>query len=237
MLVAALAAVPVIANVPTILIVAGVSTAVSVPVLARLLPSRQPADRDLLAHWSLPQRLALATVGTLAFASIGSAVAQPLARCAAAMIGTLFLTWAAVDLRTHRLPDRLTRANSVPAGVTCGGVAILNALWVVAASLLGAFGFFIIIEGIRLVQPAGMGLGDVKLALVLGADLGVVAGRPARAVSVLLMALFVALVLSLLIGTAAGMMRSRTIPKTLPPGPGLVAGSWLVATAVLSGAL
>ncbi|GAA1905139.1 A24 family peptidase [Streptomyces sodiiphilus] len=80
---------------------------------------------------------------------------------------------AAVDLRVQRLPDVLTLplAVAVPAGL--GAAALLPEAagsWpraLLGGLVLGA-GYFLLF----LVNPRGMGFGDVKLALALGAALG-----------------------------------------------------------------
>src|SRR5690349_10617240 len=83
------------------------------------------------------------------------------------------LALAMIDFDTKRLPDVLTLPSWAVTAVLLGvaavvdhdGDAALRAL--VGAVALGAFYFVLV-----LIYPAGMGLGDVKLAPVLGAFLG-----------------------------------------------------------------
>jgi leader peptidase (prepilin peptidase)/N-methyltransferase len=73
-----------------------------------------------------------------------------------------------IDVRTRRLPNRIVLPAA--AAVLAAHVAIApdRALeWVVAA--LGAFGLLLVAA---LAYPGGLGMGDVKLALLLGAALG-----------------------------------------------------------------
>jgi leader peptidase (prepilin peptidase)/N-methyltransferase len=82
--------------------------------------------------------------------------------------GVVLVVLAAVDLRTRRLPNRIV----LPAAalVLAAQIAIepSRALeWVLAA--LAAFG---VLLGAHLANPRGLGMGDVKLALLLGAALG-----------------------------------------------------------------
>ncbi|MFC3962974.1 prepilin peptidase [Nocardia jiangsuensis] len=79
----------------------------------------------------------------------------------------LFAAWctlaAVVDLRTHRLPDRLTAAGALAVlGYAAGSGQFLPALFG-AALLAGVY------LTAHLVSPAGIGAGDVKLAVALGA--------------------------------------------------------------------
>lgn len=116
----------------------------------------------------LVEAVAAATLALLAWR-----VSAPLplaALCWAAVFGVVL---AFVDVAVHRLPDRLT----LPAA---GGTAVLLGLsaavdgdprrYVVAlASALGLAAFYLILA---LIAPAGMGLGDVKLALCVGLAAG-----------------------------------------------------------------
>lgn len=87
-----------------------------------------------------------------------------------APFGTL-LAW--VDVRVHRLPDRLT----LPLAGALPLLLAVAALLPYAAgswlhSLLGALVLGGAYLGLFLVHPDGMGFGDVKLAVPLGAALG-----------------------------------------------------------------
>ncbi|MFE7624377.1 prepilin peptidase [Streptomyces sp. NPDC057509] len=87
-----------------------------------------------------------------------------------APIGVLL---ASVDHRVHRLPDGLTLPAAGAAAVLLGLAALLPehaGSWLSAllgGLVLGAFYFLLF-----LVNPSGMGFGDVKLALSLGVALG-----------------------------------------------------------------
>ena len=73
---------------------------------------------------------------------------------------------SAIDLRHRIIPNRI---------VVPGAVAILAAQTAIHLSpewAIGAFGAFAFLLVAALVYPAGMGMGDVKLALMLGAMLG-----------------------------------------------------------------
>jgi leader peptidase (prepilin peptidase)/N-methyltransferase len=120
----------------------------------------------------------------------------------AALIAVL-VPAAAIDLRRRVIPNRLTGAGAV-AGVALLAAGAPERLPAHLACALAAGGFFL---AAALLRPGAMGLGDVKLAAVLGLYLG-----PA-----VLPALLVALVAA----TAAGLAGRRT---TIPLGPFLAAG-------------
>lgn len=78
-----------------------------------------------------------------------------------------------VDRRVHRLPDTLTLPLAAAVALLLGGVALLpgpTGSWTTAllgGAALGGFYFLLF-----LINPDGMGFGDVKLALALGVALG-----------------------------------------------------------------
>ncbi|WP_406383644.1 prepilin peptidase [Streptomyces sp. NBC_01618] len=80
---------------------------------------------------------------------------------------------ATIDRRVHRLPDRLTLPAAGAVAVLLGAAALLPehaGSWLSAllgGAALGGFYFLLF-----LVNPNGMGFGDVKLALSLGMALG-----------------------------------------------------------------
>ncbi|MFH8880477.1 prepilin peptidase [Streptomyces californicus] len=80
---------------------------------------------------------------------------------------------AVVDQRVHRLPDPLTLPLAATAVLLLGGAALLpGAAGSWTSGLLGGLalgGFYFLLF---LINPNGMGFGDVKLALALGVVLG-----------------------------------------------------------------
>lgn len=131
-----------------------------------------------------------------------------------------FAAW--VDLQSSRIPDELVALALLPsvgsagaALVTGGGatrlVAVVSGIGILALPLLV----------IHLVSPSAMGFGDVKLAVAVGAAIGLV--DPALG----LIALCVASALTAAVGVA-------TRRRALPFGPGLVIGA--VAALALAGA-
>jgi leader peptidase (prepilin peptidase)/N-methyltransferase len=126
---------------------------------------------------------------------------------------TLLVPITLIDLDHHIIPNSLVLIGAVAAlvltGVFDSGSLVENLIAGVAAG-----GFFLVA---LIVYPAGMGMGDVKLAAVMGLVLG-------RAV---IPAIFAALILGSAIGAVIiaryGMAEGRK--KGIPFGPWLAAGS------------
>lgn len=204
---------------------AGVNLAAS-PYLASL--ARAVPDRDTIRWWRPrcpPRELRAATaavglaLGALAGMTAGSSVLLPALVVLAAACTPLVL----IDLRQHRLPDRLV----LPAGVA--GAALLAlaaglddewAAWlraVEAAAVVYGVGVVLL-----LIAPRALGYGDVKLATVLAGYLGwfgwsrvyqgIVAG-------------FLLACLAAILLLAMGRATQRT---PLPFGPCLILGALLV---------
>ncbi|MFD9408894.1 prepilin peptidase [Streptomyces sp. NPDC059989] len=83
------------------------------------------------------------------------------------------LLLALVDRAVHRLPDVLTLPLAAAAAAGLGAAALLpGAAGSWRAALLGGAALGAAYLVLHLVNPAGLGLGDVKLALSLGVALG-----------------------------------------------------------------
>jgi leader peptidase (prepilin peptidase)/N-methyltransferase len=95
-----------------------------------------------------------------------------------ALLGYLWLAsvgvaLAAIDLDLHRLPDVLTLPSYV-VGITVFAVAVAvdGHTWSLVRAAIGMTALFAFYFAVVLAYPRGMGLGDVKLAGVLGLFLG-----------------------------------------------------------------
>jgi leader peptidase (prepilin peptidase)/N-methyltransferase len=133
----------------------------------------------------------------------------------AAVLGVALVPVVAIDLEHQLIPDLIV----LPAAAAGLAVAILadpRAWWVSLASALGAAGFLFLLW---LLYPAGMGLGDVKLALLLGAVLG------ASVIPALLLAFAAGAALGVALLVRFG---SRARKMAVPFGP-FLAGGALVA--------
>ncbi|MGW0882139.1 prepilin peptidase [Streptomyces sp. NPDC002671] len=128
---------------------------------------------------------------------------------------------AAVDFRVQRLPDPLTLPLAAAALALLGLAALLPAHaghWLTAlygALALGG-GYYVLYR----LNPAGMGFGDVKLALGTGAALGWY-GWPT-----VLLGAFLGFLLGALYGAALVLARRAGRRTAIPFGPFLLAGAF-----------
>jgi leader peptidase (prepilin peptidase) / N-methyltransferase len=86
----------------------------------------------------------------------------------AGFVVAVLVALAIIDIRTRRVPNKIV----LPAAalVLLAQIAIAPDRWFEwTLASLGAFGFFFVIARLN---PSGLGMGDVKLALLLGAALG-----------------------------------------------------------------
>ncbi|HEY9378487.1 MAG TPA: prepilin peptidase [Jiangellaceae bacterium] len=149
------------------------------PSLIAVLPDREPEPGEhartpyamLATAPRLRPLLAVVTAGTWAVLAAARGWNADLPAFLA--VGALAVALAYVDLREHRLPDPLMAAALAAGGVLLAGAAMLTGDWagygrgwLVAVVMFGAF------LGLALLRPADLGMGDVKLAGVLGLMLG-----------------------------------------------------------------
>ncbi|MFH9426710.1 prepilin peptidase [Streptomyces sp. NPDC017615] len=138
---------------------------------------------------------------------------------ALAPVATLLAT---VDLRVHRLPDPLT----LP--LTPAVLALLAlATWLpdhtgtYRTALYGALALGAAYLALHLINPSGMGFGDVKLAPALGAALGWY-GWPT-----LMLGTFASFATGALYGVTLLLARRATRKSAIPFGPFLLTGTLL----------
>ncbi|WP_235450961.1 A24 family peptidase [Frigoribacterium sp. RIT-PI-h] len=143
---------------------------------------------------------------------------------------------AVIDLEHHRLPDRIVLPSYAVGGVLLGVASLLVGDWsALVRAALGAAALCAFYLIAALSYPGGMGLGDVKLAGVLGLYLAWL-GWGEFAVGA-----FAAFLLGGLF--AVVLLVTRRVQRTggIPFGPWMLAGAWVgvfaggtVATAYLT---
>lgn len=129
---------------------------------------------------------------------------------------------AAIDLDVRRLPNAIVLPAYLAGVVLLGTAAavrgdLASAGWAAAGAGI-SFAFYLTLA---LVKSGGMGMGDVKLAGVLGLFLGFLG--PA----VLFVGLFAAFLLGGVFGVAVMLTRSGSRRTTIPFGPWMLAGAWI----------
>lgn len=129
---------------------------------------------------------------------------------------------ALIDIDVHRLPDRIVVPSYVVGVVLLGAASALSgdgasALRAAIAMVALAAAYFLM----ALVYPGGMGLGDVKLAALIGLYLGFT-GWGALAVGALSAFLLAGIFAGILIATGKATRKSG-----IPFGPWMLAGAWI----------
>ena len=129
---------------------------------------------------------------------------------------------AMIDIDTHTLPNRIV----LPAYVV--GVVLLTSAALLAGqperilqALIGGVALFGLYLLMAMLHPGGMGLGDVKLAGVLGMFLGWVGWGP------LTVGAFGAFFLGGLFSLVLILTRKANRKSGIPFGPWMLAGAWL----------
>lgn len=140
------------------------------------------------------------------------------------LVFAVLLALAVIDMDTLRLPDRL----NLPA-IACSLAAIVAISFVegipegIVGALLGAGIYFGVLLVAHLIHPAGMGFGDVKLALLMGLYLGWPTPGGLSALVVVVWAMLIGFGLGSVIGILLWLFRRRSAPY--PFGPFLALGA------------
>ncbi|MEV6450270.1 A24 family peptidase [Streptomyces anulatus] len=210
----------------------GTETAVGRPAA---VPGAAPAEAGRVAGTPAPGPVAYAPGVLAPVVTVVACVALAAATGARPeLIGWLALTpvavlLAVVDRRVHRLPDPLTLPLAAAVVLLLGGAALLPGhagSW--TSGLLGGLalgGFYFVLF---LINPNGMGFGDVKLALALGVALGWYGW------TVLFVGGFAGFLFGALYGLALVLLRRAGRRTGIPFGPFMLGGA---LTGLLLGAL
>lgn len=153
----------------------------------------------------------LAGAGAIAFLIAGGS-ADSVVLVRLALSGAALAAVAATDLREHRIPNRII----VPATAACAALSI--AAGAPTVGLLASVAVVGTLLLVSLVAPRALGMGDVKLALLVLAGLD---GSAARALAL-------GVILAALTGLALIAREGRSAGKrSLPLAPFIAAGSLL----------
>ncbi len=119
-------------------------------------------------------RYPLVELGTAAvFAAVAARVGLDWALPGFLLFAWTLLVVAVIDVRTRRIPNRLTYPLTPALAVLLGVAALLQGDPDVALrAVLGGAAAFGALYLLALINPAGMGYGDVKLAAFIGVGLG-----------------------------------------------------------------
>src|SRR5947199_859503 len=196
----------------------------------------RPADNVPVLSWLLlrgkcrhcgnpiPFRYPLveASCGVL-FAAVAARFGADWALPAFLVLTAALLAISIIDLEHFIVPDRITAPLTVSALALLGLAAAADGNgWRFGRSLLGGLAFFAFLLLLNIVNPRGMGMGDVKLAFSLGLFLGWLGWGQ----------VFLGGFLAFLLGAAVGVALIATKVKGrkdhVPFGPFLAAGTFMV---------
>ncbi len=186
------------------------------------IPDAEPEARagPLPRSWGLAAEILTPVLFALAVVRFGASwVVLPFWVCFAAL-----LVVSVIDIQHYRIPDRIVfpaLAISLPAIVVVS-IGLDHPRSIVYA-LIGAGAYFLLLLLAHLVYPAGMGFGDVKLALLMGLFLGWVAPDGMRAFTLVLFALMIGCLLGVVVGGVLALVRREN--AAFPFGPALAAST------------
>ncbi|SBN61388.1 leader peptidase (prepilin peptidase) / N-methyltransferase [Curtobacterium sp. 9128] len=204
----------------------------NIPVVSWIVLGGRCRDCDV----SISPRYPIVELGTgILFAVVGLIALSPLEAIAprdavgraVLLVAFLYLmaisvALALIDLETHRLPNAIVYPSAVVLLVLFAVVSALTGDWgALARGLLGA----VLLGGgylaLAVAVPGGMGLGDVKLAVVLGLVLAYLGWGP------LAVGAFGAFVVGGTVAISLIILRRARWRGGLPFGPSMLVGAWV----------
>ncbi len=128
----------------------------------------------------------------------------------------------AIDLDVYRLPNAIVYPSYAVLAILLALASVLDgSLELLLRAAIGAAALFAFYLALVVIHPAGMGLGDVKLAGVIGGALGFLS-YPA-----LVIGSFAAFLIGALVAVALVLARHAGRKTAIPFGPAMVAGALL----------
>lgn len=191
-----------------------------------LLRRGRHEGRALPARWLWVELSTVVIFVALAQRFGGSSELVPLL-----LLGASLVAVSVIDLQLLRIPDRITFPTLLLALPLIVVVSLQHdSAPAIRAALIGSAAYFALLLTTHLVYPAGMGFGDVKLALVMGLYLGWLGWSPLAPVAGPLRLVLYALMLGCVIGVVFGGV-SQVLTRrrgAFPFGPALAAGCLVV---------
>jgi leader peptidase (prepilin peptidase)/N-methyltransferase len=180
----------------------------------------------LPTRWLWVEIVTAAVFAILAVEYGDSSVVVPLL-----VLGASLVAVSVIDLQLQRIPDRITFPTLALALPLIVVVSVQqDATDAIQAALIGSAAYFLLLFVTHLVYPAGMGFGDVKLALVMGLYLGWLGWDSQYPVAGPLRLVLYALMLGCVIGVVFGLTVQVVTRKrgAFPFGPALAMGCLVV---------
>lgn len=135
---------------------------------------------------------------------------------------TVGVALSAIDLTYHRLPNAVVFPSLAIGSALLLGAALLEGRWsALLDSVLGAIALFVLYLILALISPRGMGMGDVKFALIVGLFLTF------QGWGVLIMGGFLGFLLGAVVGVITLITRKGGLKTAVPFGPSMFVGAVL----------
>ena len=156
------------------------------------------------------------------WSTIPTTVAPVLALIAYLYLAAVSIALALIDLDTRTLPNRIVLPSYLVGAALLGASGFLAGdLTALATAATGAAALFLFYFLLALVYPRGMGMGDVKLAGLLGLFLGFLGWQA------IVVGAFAAFVLGGIFSIVLVAMRLSSGKTAVPFGPWMLLGAWL----------
>ncbi|WP_291378278.1 A24 family peptidase [Demequina sp.] len=128
---------------------------------------------------------------------------------------------AAIDLDVGRLPSAIVGPLAITTAVVIAlGSGFTDSWGIALRALLGALAVGLLYLTAHLIYPSGLGFGDVQLAPVIGAILGVFGWGP------VVVGTFAGFLWGALVGVVVMIATGRARKVRIPFGPWMLAGAW-----------
>ncbi len=160
--------------------------------------------------------------GALAAASVPAIVSGLLVLVAFLYLAAISVALSAIDIDVQRLPNRIVLPSYAVGAVLLGAAALVGGDLEAGARAAASAGILVVFYLIlAIIKPGGMGMGDIKLAGVLGLYLGYLGWGQ------LIVGTAGAFVLGGLFGVAVLIARRGGRGRGIPFGPWMFAGAWV----------
>lgn len=158
-----------------------------------------------------------------------SPISTALTVAAFAAFAVIGAALAIIDVRSHRLPNRLVALAGASGLVLLAGAAVTGGgIDALLRSLLAALALFAAYLALRMLSAGGVGGGDIKLAAVIGLYLGWLGWGS------VLVGTLAGFVLGGLCAAAMLLIRRAKRRTAIPFGPWMIAGAWVAITLTVS---
>ena len=185
-------------------------------------PEDDPAPVPRVGPWLSGHRLLMPLLAVVAAAVAARTGAHPEVP-AHVLVAIGLVVLSIIDLDLFLLPKRIVN----PLVLTTAGLLAIAAIargdaWPLERALIGGAAAFGVLLVLHVISPAGMAFGDVRLATLIGLDLGWLGANQ------IVLGIFSGFILASVIGLGLLVARRRGMRDAVPFGPFLAAGTLFV---------